>query len=79
MPSKAALMFPNREPVVSDKDGGTLGNETYGHLRREHSIAQARRVSFAPVAAKQCDVIAVPGNRVRREPRCREEKEILFF
>lgn len=24
---------------------------TYGHLRREHSLAQAQKVSFAPVAA----------------------------
>jgi hypothetical protein len=34
--------------------------KTYGHLRREHSIAQAQRVSFAPVATKQADVIAFP-------------------
>jgi len=29
-------------------------------LRREHSIAQAQRVTFAPVAAKQADLIAFP-------------------
>jgi hypothetical protein len=34
--------------------------KTYGHLRREHSIAQAQRVSFAPTATKQPDVIAFP-------------------
>jgi len=32
--------------------------KTYGHLRREHSIAQAQRVSFAPVITKQPDIIA---------------------
>jgi hypothetical protein len=32
----------------------------YGHLRREHSIAQAQRVTFAPIATKQADVIAFP-------------------
>jgi hypothetical protein len=34
--------------------------KTYGHLRREHSIAQAQRVTFTPVATKQADVIAFP-------------------
>jgi hypothetical protein len=34
--------------------------KTYGHLRREHSIAQAQRVTFAPVATNQADVIAFP-------------------
>jgi hypothetical protein len=36
--------------------------KTYGHLRREHSVAQAQRVSFAPAAAKQADVIPFPAN-----------------
>jgi hypothetical protein len=36
--------------------------KTYGHLRREHSIAQAQRVSFTPAAAKQADVIPFPAN-----------------
>jgi hypothetical protein len=34
--------------------------KTYRHLRREHSIAQAQRVTFAPIAIKQADVIAFP-------------------
>jgi hypothetical protein len=29
-------------------------------LRREHSIAQAQRVSFTPIAAKQAEVIPFP-------------------
>jgi len=37
-------------PTVSrwpnHKDGGALAMKTYGHLRREHSIAQARHVTF---------------------------------
>jgi len=48
-------------PTVSrwlgHKDGGALAMRTYGHLRCEHSIAQAKRVSFAPVVTKQADVI----------------------
>jgi hypothetical protein len=31
--------------------------KTYGHLRREHSVAQALKVSFAPITTKQADVI----------------------
>ena len=37
-------------PMVSrwlgHKDGGALAMKTYGHLRREHSIAQAQKVQF---------------------------------
>jgi hypothetical protein len=42
------------------KDGGALAMKTYGHLRREHSVAQALKVSFAPVATKQAEVIPFP-------------------
>jgi integrase len=45
---------------LGHKDGGALAMKTYGHLRREHSIAQAQRVTFAPLATKQGDVIAFP-------------------
>jgi hypothetical protein len=34
--------------------------KTYRQLRREHSIAQARRVSFAPAVTEETDVIAFP-------------------
>jgi hypothetical protein len=34
--------------------------KTYGHLRREHSIAQAQRVSFTPPTMKQADVVLFP-------------------
>jgi integrase len=51
-------------PAVSrwlgHKDGGALAMKTYGHLRRQHSLLQAQRVSFAPVAMKQADMIAFP-------------------
>jgi len=45
---------------LGHKDGGSLAMKTYGHLRREHSIAQAQRVTFAPVTTKRADVIAFP-------------------
>jgi hypothetical protein len=32
--------------------------KTYGHLRREHSVAQAQRVNFLPTTTQQAaDVI----------------------
>jgi hypothetical protein len=34
--------------------------KTYGHLRREHSIAQAQKVSFAPIITNDADVIPFP-------------------
>ena len=52
--------IPTVSRWLGHKDGGALAMKTYGHLRREHSIAQAQRVSFAPVATKQADVITFP-------------------
>ena len=47
-------------PTVSrwlgHKDGGVLAMKTYGHLRREHSQAQALKVSFTPVP-KSADTV----------------------
>jgi integrase len=41
-------------PTVSrwlwHKDGGALCMKTYGHLRQDHSLAQAQRVSFGIAA-----------------------------
>ncbi|MGI8431526.1 MAG: tyrosine-type recombinase/integrase [Chthoniobacterales bacterium] len=38
--------IPTVSRWLGHKDGGALCMKTYGHLRREHSVAQARRVSF---------------------------------
>jgi hypothetical protein len=37
--------------------------KTYGHLRDEHSLAQARRVSFAPGVEVKAEIITFPGSR----------------
>jgi len=37
--------------------------KTYGHLRHEHSQAQAKRVTFAPGETKTADVIAFPATQ----------------
>jgi integrase len=57
---ESGVDIPTVSRWLGHKDGGALAMKTYGHLRREHSIAQAQRVTFASVATKQADVIAFP-------------------
>jgi integrase len=57
---ESGVDIPTVSRWLGHKDGGALAMKTYGHLRREHSLAQAQRVTFAPIATKQADVIAFP-------------------
>jgi integrase len=57
---ESGVDIPTVSRWLGHKDGGALAMKTYGHLRREHSLAQAQRVSFTPTAAKQSDVIPFP-------------------
>src|SRR4030095_6744040 len=59
---ESGVDIPTVSRWLGHKDGGALAMKTYGHLRREHSIAQAQRVSFGMAAAKQADVIPFPAN-----------------
>jgi integrase len=56
---ESGVDIPTVSRWLGHKDGGALAMKTYGHLRREHSIAQAQRVTFAPAVTKQADVIPV--------------------
>ena len=58
---ESGVDIPTVSRWLGHKDGGALAMKTYGHLRREHSIAQAQRVTFATVTPKQADVIAFSG------------------
>jgi len=49
--------IPTVSRWLGHKDGGVLAMKTYGHLRREHSVAQAQKVSFAADVTKKADVI----------------------
>lgn len=40
--------IPTVSRWLGHKDGGALAMKTYGHLRREHSLSQALKVSFDP-------------------------------
>ncbi len=58
---ESGVDIPTVSRWLGHKDGGALAMKTYGHLRREHSIAQAQKVSFASVALKSAaDIIAFP-------------------
>src|SRR5262249_16267623 len=54
---ESGVDIPTGYRWLGHKDGGALLMKTYGHLRREHSQAQAAKVSFAPVQTKAADVI----------------------
>ncbi len=45
---ESGVDIPTVSRWLGHKDGGALAMKTYGHLRREHSLAQAQKVSFAP-------------------------------
>jgi integrase len=62
---ESGVDIPTVSRWLGHKDGGALAMKTYGHLRREHSVAQAQKVSFAAVPAKQADIIAFPGKTSR--------------
>jgi integrase len=57
---ESGVDIPTVSRWLGHKDGGALAMKIYGHLRREHSIAQAQRVTFTPVTTKQADVISFP-------------------
>ena len=54
---ESGVDIPTVSRWLGHKDRGALAMKTYGHLRREHSIAQAQRVTFAAVETKWADVI----------------------
>ena len=54
---ESGVDVPTVSRWLGHKDGGALAMKTYGHLRREHSLAQAQRVSFAPFASATANVI----------------------
>ena len=54
---EAGIDIPTVSRWLGHKDGGALAMKTYGHLRREHSVAQALKVSFAPINERPADVI----------------------
>jgi integrase len=46
---ESGVDIPTVSRWLGHKDGGALCMKTYGHLRQDHSLAQAQRVSFGGV------------------------------
>jgi integrase len=44
---ESGIDIPTVSRWLGHKDGGALAMKVYGHLRNEHSLAAAGRVSFA--------------------------------
>src|SRR5262249_15807226 len=57
---ESGVDVPTVSRWLGHKDGGALAMRTYGHLRREHSIAQAQRVSFMPSTGIQTQIVQFP-------------------
>jgi integrase len=62
---ESGVDIPTVSRWLGHKDGGALLMKTYGHLRREHSIAQAQGVNFAPTVEMKADIIAFPESTLR--------------
>src|SRR5258708_4868182 len=54
---ESGVDIPTVSRWLGHKDGGALAMKTYGHLRREHSIAQAQKLSFASDVTKKAAII----------------------
>jgi integrase len=59
---ESGVDIPTVSRWLGHKDGGALAMKTYGHLRREHSIAQAQRVTFMPAPIKPDGLIPFPAS-----------------
>jgi integrase len=58
---ESSVDIPTVSRWLGHKDGGALLMKTYGHLRREHSQAQALKVTFAPTP-KSADIVPFPAS-----------------
>jgi len=56
---ESGVDIPTVSRWLGHRDGGGLAMKTYGHLRREHSIAQAQRVTFSSMP-KSADIVPFP-------------------
>src|SRR5438876_7709262 len=64
---ESGVDIPTVSRWLGHKDGGALCMKTYGHLRQDHSFAQAQRVSFRvaayripPTSVKETEQAAPP-------------------
>ena len=62
IPCPAGVDIPTVAHWLGHKDGGVLVAMTYGHLRSEHSVAMAKRITFDAETSEavNANVVALP-------------------
>ena len=55
---ESGVDIPTVSRWLGHKDGGALAMRTYGHLRREHSTAQAQKVTFDPLPTAGAKILS---------------------
>ena len=68
---ESGVDIPTVSRWLGHKDGGALAMKTYGHLRREHSIAQAQRVTFMVAQIRPIQHLRSTDRRTDHRPRAR--------
>ena len=61
---ESGVDIPTVSRWLGHKDGGALAMKTYGHLRDEHSVNMAKKVTFVVVRAQQEDPTARGGKNL---------------
>jgi integrase len=56
---ESGVDIPTVSRWLGHKDGGALAMRVYGHLRDQHSVTMAQRVSFGSIPAKD-NVVSLP-------------------
>ena len=57
---ESGVDVPTVSRWLGHKDGGALAMKVYGHLRDQHSVAMAQRVTFSPVDSEKIIPMAEP-------------------
>ena len=57
---ESGVDIPTVSRWLGHKDGGALAMRVYGHLRDQHSVAMAQRVSFGSMTDKTDKIVALP-------------------
>jgi integrase len=64
---ESGVDIPTVSRWLGHKDGGALAMKTYGHLRDEHSEAQAKKVNFAPASKPKAHATSRGQDSTRRK------------
>ena len=73
---ESGVDIPTVSRWLGHKDGGALCMKTYGHLRQDHSLAQAQRVSFgmATYRISSSEVATIPRAERAAFPEVRDRR-----